>query len=253
MAWMFIKYIQPQLDLVEKQIERDFQLKAGHVSQFISLDLGLFDRFLNPALLILAAELFGAGKARQVIPLAGIVQFIYLASYIHRQLGNAVTAFSVLVGDYLYSKFFANLCDCESLDFLTFLAKTICSIHEGGILRQELATGKQERWHLPHCLEIIDKETALLTATSCCLGGKIAGATPEEIDILSDFGLNIGRAWGCLQGKYWNAPIHAYLGQARKNLFLLPARGAREALGSIIEALTVLVPGDFESSSAVLG
>ncbi len=233
MSFQFVESVLPELLEVERVMEQAFQLRAGHVSRFVSLELARVDKYLYPAMLLLVARMFGAGgeKGR---PLAAVVQFIRLATHVHRYDGKA-PQYPVLVGDYLYSHFFFYLSKHDYLEMLAPLSASICQIHEGGIIRKEvLETGNGG---LEDYAAVAEKEWGSLLAESCAIGAKIAGAAHEMVEAVHAYGRNFGTAWGILRSGFTKPSPDHYLCRAREALETLPDTPERHLLALAVGAL----------------
>lgn len=228
---MGLAHVGPELEEVRKNILKE--LRLPFIDQLVKEKLFSFDSALPPALVILSARLFNY-RRHPVLALACVLQFIYLATRIHFAPGERA-GLPVLLGDLLYAKFFSFLCRYNCLEFLAPLAEVISRIHEGGALRED---GKSRTY--PECLRMVELESACLLREACRAGAKVGGATPERVEQVGEFGLNLGCALGLLREK---APAYAwsgFLGIAREKLAFLPARPEREALGLLVDAVTAL-------------
>lgn len=197
--------INKELQNVQLLIHKNLRIKAGHIHDFISLDLNYLDYHLRPALVILSNRLFNPATER-TIALAAVLQFIFLASRVHLKVVENVAErenipdnrlqyqYPVLVGDYLYGKFFTTLCDAGIVHYLKRLAKLICTINKGGILNL-----KHTNIEFNDYCKIIRKEYAELLACSAYLGADLGGAGINAKRYLYNFGLNLGMAFGLLE------------------------------------------------------
>ncbi|MBC9783148.1 polyprenyl synthetase family protein [Heliobacterium chlorum] len=157
-----------------------------------------------PAILVLLTARMLGGTNRQVNYLAGIVQFIQAATDIHRlipdegknqlSLEKTTIPFSVLVGDLFYAHVFSLLSQGGLLAYLTPLSRTICQIHEGGVIRKEFVeTGFATEEHI---LETRELEFASLPSIACRIAGELCGASTSQLMALEQ----LGRAVGMLTG-----------------------------------------------------
>jgi hypothetical protein len=188
---------------VRERMNRHYTIKAGSLRDFSHLEK-YADRDICPALVLYAARMYGTVTAR-VISLAQVFQFIYLAVMLHRDINEdeqiAVRAepgdgcqYPVLVGDYLYGRFFTTLCEADIVEYLGPLSEIICMINEGGVIRLKQSGG--EKASSGTRLEIIRLEMAELLAGCCKMGGKMAGAGRESQEQLYRFGFALGMALG---------------------------------------------------------
>jgi len=230
--------IQPELNKIFDNLENDYALKSGHLSKFIpDFTECPVDTSLRPALLTLAAKIFH-GFNEKCLVMAVVVQLIHLAQEIHNRIPDdcpkETPQFPVLVGDYLFSKFFKRLSDFHLLEWLAPLASTICKMNEGGIVRREViesGRGREEDY-----LDVLHLEYGLLTGLSCKIGGVLAGCSEVQAGILEQFGLNLGMAWGTMKEQYPLAPGD-FLNTARKYLLKIPGGEARQVMMSIIDEM----------------
>ena len=190
---------------------------------------------LPSVLVLLCARLFGP-PAAPVIALAAVVHFIYLAARSHQSVQEwpgtgdprVCYQYPVLVGDYLYSHFFNCLCRHGILSYLQPLARVICQISEGSILRLQ---NNKEISRAELLRKAALKEGALLLGESCRLAARLCGASEEEEEILYRFGLNYGMA---LVLNDLGFEVRAYVEKALALLDRLPLGEAREALKELV-------------------
>ncbi|MQL52046.1 hypothetical protein GFC01_07145 [Desulfofundulus thermobenzoicus] len=234
--------IQLELQQTHNILFKSFQIKAGHLSSFARVVPDHFHELIRPAMVLLSARLFGPLNT-PVIALAAVIQFIYLASRVHQNVSEAdgpATGdprdgyqFPVLVGDYLYGRFFTSLCDYGLVCYLESLSRVICEMNEGGILR--LQNRHQNNPDLVH--KIVYKETAALMGTGCGLAARLAGAPEQEQQKLTRYGVNLGMALGLQEYPDLRRDINAHLDKASATLTQLPPGEAREALKLLTQHL----------------
>lgn len=222
--------LQNELRLVELRMRKEFALKEGRLNDLLPLHLkDQWDRLFLPAMVLLHNKLFAPIKEKTVA-MACVFQFIYLATLAHRRI-EAKPAMVVLIGDYLYTKFFSYLCRHDALEYLDPLARIICHIQEAGIWRQQSpvqASGGD--------LELIDKERASLVSLACRCGAELGGATDEMAWASQLFGLHAGRIWA-LRETDCGCRIGAERVEAGKYLRRLPDGEARDVLERVVASL----------------
>lgn len=194
-----------ELNLIKSEIERELLIrKVGYLGDFADLEAAGIEEFTYPAFLALSARLFNGDK-EIVIKLSCIMQFIHVASRIHADIAETTAntysigakkeyQFPVLVGDYLYGKFFSILSETAMLENLKLLSDLICSISEGAILRN-----KRSNITYKLAKEIVHKETAAFYSICAYLGALVSNAGDENITYMRDFGLNFGFGCGLLE------------------------------------------------------
>lgn len=163
-------------------------------------------KLLRPNLLLLAGEASGEIRQDHVI-LAAVVEMVHMATLVHddvldeadirrrnatinRLIGNEG---AVLLGDFLISHAYHL---CSSLDTtgpsrrVAAVTNVVC---EGELMqienRANFALTEREY------LEIIRRKTAALTSLCCELGATTSGASIDQIEHLTAYGLEIGMAF----------------------------------------------------------
>ena len=163
-------------------------------------------KLMRPAMVLLAGKCCNEIKDDHVT-IATIFEMMHIATLLHDDVideagsrRNAETVNSrwgnecaVLSGDLLLSKVFAMSCRLGSQKYSEAIADTAAKICHG-----ELRQNTQRRnLHLSETeyLEIIEEKTAVLFKSCCELGASVSGATDEQAEALSAYGLNIGIAF----------------------------------------------------------
>lgn len=239
----FMEMIRLDLDSVDQKIDKALKIKPGRLTKFAHFDFESIQQYLHPALVLFSGKIFGY-KDERLIYLAAAVQLIYEASGIHLRIPDDNSPggenldprdgsqFPVLVGNYLYGRYFTGLCEGGILEFLSPLAGIIAEMNYGALLRKKNANRLVNDFEL--AMTVIEKETALLTEGSTKLAAVLAGAAEEDVNNLAAFGRNLGMAYGILESGLDSAMAEPYVEQARKSLLLLPEGDARNGLEKIL-------------------
>jgi len=227
--------IADDLEIITRKTEKTFRLKAGHIDRFLpELGLAPLDRSLRPALLLLSSRLSGGAPAA-ALALGQVVQSIFLAQVIHNRIADGgpkdLPQFPVLIGDYLYSKYFQLLSENQLLIWLAPLAQTICRMNEGGI-RRYLVLDQGQAAAADYCLAAEEEEGLLLGLI--CRIGCLEGGREDLAESLEKYGRNLGIAWGIIKGGY-PVPAEPFLTAARDALPAIPAGPERDDLLAILE------------------
>ncbi|WP_375689050.1 polyprenyl synthetase family protein [Pseudooceanicola sp. LIPI14-2-Ac024] len=161
---------------------------------------------LRPLLVLAAARLCGY-RGQDHVRLAATVEFIHTATLLHddvvdesnqrrgRPTANLLwdNKSSVLVGDYLFARAFQLMVEPGNLKVLNILADASATIAEGEVLQltaaQDLATTEDTY------VQIVRGKTAALFAAATESGAEIAGAAPEVVTALRDYGDALGIAF----------------------------------------------------------
>ena len=162
---------------------------------------------LRPLLVLLSAKLFGEVN-EQTLRAASFVEMVHTATLIHddvvddsdQRRGRAsVKAHfgnlsAVLAGDYLLAKAMLLLSNPRDIDILNEMLGTTASMSEGELMQNAIARSLSLSKGRPKdaYLEIITRKTALLMRSCCTAGAMSVEATPEQIQQISDFGINFG-------------------------------------------------------------
>ena len=100
---------------------------------------------------------------------------------------------AILLGDYYLAKTAGLIADVEDFRIDHLFSDTVATVCEGTIL--EIMTAGRIDLTVETYYEKIKHKTACLIA-ACSKGGAIvSGATDEEIDVLDDYGINLGIAF----------------------------------------------------------
>lgn len=167
---------------------------------------------IRPALVILSA--FASNVERkekinqaQLIAVGAAVELIHMASLIHddtidhsdtRHNKPSVNAkwgqeISIALGDYLYSKAFELIADCQNTEVLACLSQAMAQMCEGELIqvkeRDNLKLNKRQY------LVIIKKKTASFMASCCRAGAASVRGKFVYKQALTNYGLNFGIAF----------------------------------------------------------
>jgi len=198
--------IGEELKSVEMQFRKDLESNVPLIRKVGEYVLSSGGKRIRPAMLLLAAKLCDYKGSRHV-PLASVVEFIHTATLLHddvvdsanmrRGLASANTLWgneaSVLVGDFLFSKSFSLMVADGDLNVLRVLSAATTRIAEGEVL-QLICTSDVDLTEEKY-IEVVVCKTAVLLAAACQAGAIIGGATPEQEEALSAFGMDLGIAF----------------------------------------------------------
>jgi geranylgeranyl diphosphate synthase, type I len=197
--------LQARADLVTGAI--DDLLPVVHPRPLYEAGRHLVDaggKRLRPTMLLLASEAAG-GDAAALASAAVSIELIHNFTLIHddimdnadvRRGRTAVHKLwglsgAILAGDTLYSKAFQVLGMTKArpdliLGAMNMLSRTCTAICEGQWLDMEFEA--KERVSEAQYMEMIEKKTGVLYGAAAGMGGLLAGATPQEVAALDEFG-----------------------------------------------------------------
>ena len=174
---------------------------------------------LRPVLVLLGAKLFGEVN-EQTLRVAAFVEMVHTATLIHddvvddddqrRGQASVKARFgnlsAVLAGDYLLAKAVHLLAHPDDHAILDVMLRTTAAMSEGELMqgaaglsyeggrydnRQD--SGCHDVTDLyPQYIDIITRKTAMLMQACCTAGALSVGASSEQIQLVSDFGLLFG-------------------------------------------------------------
>ena len=161
---------------------------------------------LRPLFVFLSAKCFGEVN-ESTFRAATFIELLHSATLIHDDVVddaaerrgfasiNAMykNKIAVLAGDYLLSKGMMIALENRDYQMLDMISETVRNMSEGEIFQLEKAKKfdiSEEDYY-----KIIEKKTAALIASCCAIGAVSAGATPEQIEALRQFGINAGTAF----------------------------------------------------------
>lgn len=161
---------------------------------------------LRPTLVLLSSRFGPRPQARAVRLVAAAVEMIHMATLVHddiideatvrrgqaavrQRFGNSV---AVLAGDYLFARAFQLLAE-TSEPAIVGTAADIVYVMCSGEIAQNLAlfqeVGEEEYRRR------IEEKTAYFLGASCALGALAAGADPERVAALREYGRHLGMAF----------------------------------------------------------
>jgi octaprenyl-diphosphate synthase len=189
-------------ELTKKRLDTTVPL-VGEICQYI---ISAGGKRLRPALLLLMSGALGY-KHPHRIQLAAVVEFIHTATLLHddvvdestlrRGRATANASFgnpaSVLVGDFLYSRAFQMMVECEEMRVLSLLAEATNVIAEGEVL--QLMNMHDPSIDEAGYLKVIRSKTAKLFEASCKIPAVMTGATAQIESACAEYGQALGTAF----------------------------------------------------------
>ena len=207
LAWQeVLESIRPELELVEQRFRSELVSSVPAVTaigEYLQISGG---KRLRPALLLLAAKLFGAAGP-SAISLGAVVEMIHTATLVHddvidgadRRRGRPSTNLrwgnhtSVLAGDWLYMQAFEIALQERSFHVLDILIELTQQMVEGELIQWRMI-GRLDLTVEEH-LDLVHRKTACLFGACTRLGTVLAGQDqPTEI-LLTEYGTNLGMAF----------------------------------------------------------
>jgi len=207
MTWQEIfELVRPELVAVERQIRDESVSSASAVTaigQYLQISGG---KRVRPALLLLAAKLFGAAT-QSAISLGAVMEMIHTATLVHddvidgadRRRGRPSTNSrwgnhtSVLAGDWLYMQAFKIALQERNFRILDILIELTQLMVEGELAQLGMI-GRLDLTEAEH-LDLIYRKTACLFGACTRLGAVLGGQTEPTEHLLGEYGRNLGMAF----------------------------------------------------------
>lgn len=197
--------IRKRLEEVEDHLAGSVETETPLVSEAGAYLLSAGGKRFRPMLVLLGGH-FGDPTDPRLVPLAVAVELTHLASLYHDDVIDEADSrrgipsvnarwnntVAILAGDFLFARASAIAAGLGT-DVSRLLAATIGRVCEGQI-REVQAAGRLEIDEADY-MAVIERKTASLIATSCQVGGLLAGAPSEVVEGLGRFGLALGLAF----------------------------------------------------------
>jgi len=198
--------VRTELETVERRLLEILESENELLTRAVFDILKAGGKRLRPALVLMASKACGDCGERSV-RLAVALELIHTTSLIHddvidgaelRRGTTSVNArwgnkISVLAGDHLYAKVVSMLVEDGDLDVLRTVAAAVAEMTHSEI-------GQTLRRHEMHVTEeeylaTIGGKTGSLMSCCCRVGAMLGNVRDGEIEILADYGLNLGMAF----------------------------------------------------------
>ncbi len=188
--------------VISKRLSSDVPL-VGEVAKYI---ISAGGKRIRPALLLLFSGALSYSESKKY-EMAAVVEFIHTATLLHddvvddstlrRGRATANVSFgnpaSVLVGDFLYSRAFQMMVDCDNMRIMQILANATNVIAEGEV--QQLMNMHDASLTQDGYLEVIRSKTAKLFEASARIPAILVGESSQIENACAEFGLALGTAF----------------------------------------------------------
>lgn len=198
--------IQDDLDKVDTTFEKRATSGLDILNSASMHALGSPGKRLRTALTLLSGKM-KTYNFDKLLPLSVAFEMVHLATLIHDDIvDNAKTRrgnptvnalwgdnIAILLGDYYFAKTAGLIADINDNRIDHLFSDTVATVCEGTIM--EMMTAGRIDLTIESYHEKINHKTACLIA-ACCKGGAIVSqASDEEINLLYEYGLNLGIAF----------------------------------------------------------
>lgn len=218
-----------ELEEIKTTMDREIRFKAAEFEELVELSSDDLDENACPLIVLAVNRSFG-GKGGPAVALAMIMQYIFMADQVHRlmkddpNLKEEKRQFPVLVGDFLYGKFFLELCKSKLLNLLAPLAQVIAEMSKASIYRWLSMSEKPDE---DRHIEILRMERASITGTAARLSAQLAGCSEKAQNRCESLGREFGLAWVARHDHMENQVVQQALARAKDILQELPESEAK--------------------------
>ncbi len=198
--------IEPDLEIVDREFQKRATSGLEILKAAAAHAMSSPGKRLRTALTLISGRLF-TYRFEKLLPLSIAFEMTHLATLVHDDIideagtrrgiptvnaryGEPV---AILLGDYLFAKTAGLIADVLDFRVDRLFSDTVATVCEGTII--ELLSARQMDTSEERYLERVNRKTACLIA-ACCKGGAIVGgASDEQIELMSDYGENLGIAF----------------------------------------------------------
>jgi octaprenyl-diphosphate synthase len=188
--------------VIAQRLATDVPL-VRQISQYI---ISAGGKRLRPTILLLLSGALGY-EAPDKYQLAAVIEFIHTATLLHDDVVDESTlrrghptanesfgnAASVLVGDFLYSRAFQMMVECNSMRVMSILAEATNVIAEGEVL--QLMNRHDASLNEAAYLRVIRSKTAKLFEASARMAAVLAGCNESTEESCATYGQAVGTAF----------------------------------------------------------
>jgi len=198
--------VQPYLNQVETSLFQAADSEIELLREAAFHILGAGGKRIRPLITLLVNQALD-GRPERAVPLAAACELVHTATLVHDDVVDASdsrrgrmsvqfhfgNSASVLMGDFLVVRAFGLVSREPDRALWNVMVDTIARMCEGEVL--QICVKGQTDITVDVYETIIECKTALLISTCARLGAAAAGALPEQIEDLADWGYRVGMAF----------------------------------------------------------
>ncbi len=195
--------VREQLEQIEAALLRAAEADSPMVTEAAQHIIAAGGKRFRPLLVVLGSHIGPYARPDDVVKAAVVVELTHVGSLYHDDVmdeaelrrgsdsanarwGNTV---AILVGDLLFARASDTVAELGP-EFVHLQARTFSRLVHGQIAETVGPTDGQDP--LDHYLQVVADKTGSLIATSALFGAKLSGATPDEQELMAEFGEQIG-------------------------------------------------------------
>lgn len=198
--------IEPDLELVDREFQRRATSGLEILNAAAAHAMSSPGKRLRTALTLFSGKLF-TYDFEKLLPLAISFEMTHLATLVHDDIIDRASTrrgiptvnatygdgVAILCGDYLFAKTAGIIAELKDHRIDRLFSETVALVCEGTII--ELLSARRMDTSEERYLDRINRKTACLIAACCKGGATVAGASEEQIELISEYGLNLGIAF----------------------------------------------------------
>ncbi len=198
--------IRKELDLVDARLREMVRSKEPTLTEAAMHVIEAGGKRLRPTVTILSFKSFGGTDSKKIVEIAAGFELIHSATLIHDDINDGgstrrgrVTVYkkyglhdAIVTGDFLFAKAFQIGGVFDKLVVET-TADACASLAEGEILQNKYRHKKNLT--VDSYLRVMERKTAQPIRAGAMIGAYLAGASPEDIENMGKYGLNLGIAF----------------------------------------------------------
>jgi|GEM_PF-2620200 len=194
MLTKLIYKFMPELTAIEARTYKIIKKGTGNVLYQGRYTLNKENLLWLPGLCLLSAKIAKDTNVK-VVQLAGVLHLLSIASHLHWTLPEKTDLiemkhqiqYPILIGDLLYSKVYADICQHGLQQYLTPLTSLIGSIQEELVLKDMKEQNNLPK--LPHEIKIF----AMMSESACFLGAHSVAGNNFITEKLREIGFHLGQ------------------------------------------------------------
>ena len=195
--------VRTQLEQIEAALLRAAEADSPMVTEAAQHIIAAGGKRFRPLLVVLGSHIGPYAAPDDVVKAAVVVELTHVGSLYHDDVmdeaelrrgsdsanarwGNTV---AILVGDLLFARASDTVAELGP-EFVQLQARTFSRLVQGQIAETVGPVDGEDP--LVHYLQVVADKTGSLIATSALFGAKLSGATPDEQELMAEFGAQIG-------------------------------------------------------------
>lgn len=198
--------VAEELELVEQSLTRSIRSSESALTEIASHLIHGGGKRIRPMVTLLAFKVFGGKRVDDAVEIATAIELIHTATLLHDDIIDAAeirrgkeSAYkrfglkaTLVGGDFLFIKAFEFAGKFDDT-VVQWTADACTRLTEGEMLQGFF--NRNPAVTVKDYLEIVKRKTASLFQTGAKVGAYLAGANPSLIEVMGQYGLNLGVAF----------------------------------------------------------